>query len=323
VTRISESFSSSIGAPVGRATARVRALAHRTLASEYDIDIDLTGSATVNAQFWLSRFPLRPTAGWAIVAGLLSAGAMRQWPAVAWASLVLLWLLADPLWGGIWRLAGGRTEILPLRDRDLDGETEWLPYFEPGSPAGMLLGRDRQGAMHLVLRVGLPTVILAAVVAIVLGPAAMWITLAVLAVTVLGWIGRHTLGSVPALLHSFVTIAFPWLLTLSLVGIAVRSEGWPAPVLLLLIWFVHNWGELRMLRTSADVPGIAAIAVADVGLVLLLVTIKQPVWLVVLVALWLPTWFAISRRQPANRLSFWWLAAMLASAVAVGQSISI
>ncbi len=68
--------------------------------------------------------------------------------------------------------------------------------------------------------------------------------------------------------------------------------------------------------------GIALLGVADLGIALLLVFAQLPIWLAVLVVLWLPTWLAVYRRQPMTRLNFWWLAAMLVSAVAAGQSLA-
>ena len=248
MARISESFQASLGAPLGRATRRDSARTARSIAaSESELDIDLAASATVNAQFWLNRFPLRPTAGWAILAALLSAGFLQRPAPVEWSMLVLLWLLADPLWGGIWRLAGGRTEILPLRERDLDTGV-WLPYFEQGSPAAMLLGSDRQGVLHLLFRVGFPTVALALVIALVLGPTAVWMTLALLAISALGWISRHTVGVAPAMFHSLVTIVLPWFLALALLGITAQDDGWLLLATLVLMWFLHNSGRNSRFR---------------------------------------------------------------------------
>jgi hypothetical protein len=323
VARYSEQFGTSVSERVARATSRLRDFSRSAFTSHGDVDIDLAGSATVNAQFWLNRFPVRPTAGWAILAGLLSAGVMTRPLHAGWDSILLLWLLADPLWGSLWRLAGGRTEILPLRERDLNATAASLPYFEPGSPAEMVLGQDNRNVLHLVFRVGLPTLAMILAVAIVLGASAVWLTMVVVTITAIGWIGRHTRGSVPAVLHSAVTIGLPWCLTLLLLGVDSGHDGWRILIGLVLLWFLHNWGEMRVLGFTRDVPGIALLAGADIGIALLLVYVQQPIWLVVLILLWLPTWLTISRRQPAVRLNIWWLLAMLASAIAVSQSLSV
>ena len=225
VARNSESFQANLGASIGRLTSRLSETVWSVVQPQSELDIDLAASATVNAQFWLNRFPLRPTSGWAILAAMLSVGVLWRPVPLEWDAMVLLWLLADPLWGSIWRLAGGRTEILPLRERDLDTGV-WLPYFEPGSPAGRILGQDRQGVLHLLFRVGLPSVALAAGIALVLGPAALWMTAALLVVSTVGWISRHTVGVAPASLHSVVTIALPWFLALSILGVDGQNESW-------------------------------------------------------------------------------------------------
>lgn len=320
VAGIPESPQSSLGVPIVRMTSRVRETIRSLVTAERELDIDLASSATINAQFWLNRFPWRPTAGWAVVAALLSVGVLKGAVPLDWGTLALLWLLVDPLWGSIWRLAGGRTEVLPLRARDLEHEV-WLPYIQPGSPAELILGRGGRGAMHLVFRVGVPTVALATGIALVLGPSAAWFTLVLLVLSALGWISRHTLGVVPAMLHSLVTIVLPWFLALYLFGVTAENELWRAVAVLVLLWFLHNWGETRILRSASDVAGIALLAIADAGIALLLIGARSPIWLAILAVMWLPTWLAIYRRQPMLRLNFWWLAAMLVSAAAVGQRI--
>ena len=92
----------------------LQTLAQRTLNPPLVDDLHTGDSATVNAQFWLDRLPLRITAGWSMLAALLATGLLWRPPTIAWSSLVLLWLLVDPIWGSIWRLAAGRTESLTL-----------------------------------------------------------------------------------------------------------------------------------------------------------------------------------------------------------------
>jgi hypothetical protein len=196
----------------------------------------------------------------------------------------------------------------------------WLPYIEEGSPAELLLGRDKQGVLHLLFRVALPTVALTFAIAFVLGATAVWMTVALLAVSMLGWISRHTFGVVPAVLHGLVTIVLPWILALTQFGVTSQYAEWRILMALVLMWFLHNWGESRVLRATQDAAGIALLGMADVGIALLMVSTREPIWLAILVVLWLPSWLTILRRQPMQRLNFWWLIAMLVSAIAVGQS---
>ena len=284
------------------------------------VDINLGSSATINAQIWLNQFPWRPTAGWAVITAILSLGFLSHPLDLDWREIALLLLLADPLWGSIWRLAAGRTELLPLHERDVRRPV-WLPYLQPGSPAALLLGWDDRGVLHLLFRVAMPTALLALAIALVLGATAVWMTMLVIAVSVLGWIGRHTYQNPPAVLHSAVTVALPWVLTLNQLGITNERDAWPIYAALVTLWFVHNWGEGRNMRHTGDLVGIGLLGVADIGIGVLLVIARAPLWLALISILWLPTWLAVYRRQPMQRLNFWWLLAMLLSGLAVGQSL--
>jgi hypothetical protein len=280
----------------------------------------LSGSATLNTQIWFSQFPLRPTAGWAAVAALLAAGWLLGPLRLDWRVVALLLLLADPLWGGIWRLAAGRQEMLPLQAPSAR-HSVWLPYLEPGSPAARLLGWDDHGVLHLMLRVVLPTVALAAAVALVLGREALLLTLLVTVLSLGGWIGRHSVGHIPAALHSVVTVALPWLLALNLSGVTPAHEWWAAHVTLVGCWFLHNWGEGRSVHAPRDPLGMALLAAAEIGMLGLFVVARAPLWVALLTMLWLPTWLLVYRNQALQRLNFWWLVAMLLSGVALGQSL--
>ncbi|MCC6456764.1 MAG: hypothetical protein IT328_17550 [Caldilineaceae bacterium] len=285
-------------------------------------DLTLSSSATINAQFWFSQFPLRPTAAWAAVAALLAAGSTTFGLPLGWRELALLLLLVDPLWGAIWRLAAGRLELLPLREGDVPSLV-WLPYLEPGSPAARLLGWDDKGVLHLIMRVALPSALLAVAIALTLSPAAVWLTGVILALGLAGWIVRHTVGYVPAALHSAATIGIPWALTLMQLGMNPQQEFWTYHVVLVLLWFIHNWGEGRLLRAPTDLLGICLLAASDLGLALLLVVARAPLWLALMSVLWLPTWLLIYQRRPLQRLNFWWLLSMLISGLALGQSLIV
>lgn len=285
-------------------------------------DLTLSSSATINAQFWFSQFPLRPTAAWAAVAALLAVGSTSFRLPLGWRELALLLLLVDPLWGSIWRLAAGRLEMLPLREQDVPSRV-WLPYLEQDSPAARLLGWDDRGVLHLVMRVAAPSALLALAIALTLSSAAVWLTGVILALGLAGWVVRHTVGYVPAALHSAATIALPWTLTLSQVGLNPQQEFWTYHVVLVVLWFIHNWGEGRLLRAPTDLLGTCLLAASDLGLALLLVVARAPLWLALMSVLWLPTWLLIYQRRPLQRLNFWWLLSMLISGLALGQSLIV
>jgi hypothetical protein len=252
------------------------------------------------------------------VAALLAGGMLTRPGDLNWQTLALLLLLVDPLWGSIWRLAAGRKEVLPLDNHALSYRF-WLPYLQPNSPADKLLSWDGANVMPLLFRVALPSLVLASGVALVLGPFALALTGLVALFSPLGWTLRRSLAVQPVLLQSLVTIALPWLLTLQQMGSGL-SENWLTPVTVLaLLASVHHWGEGRLLRNHEDWLGAAILAAAEMSIVTLLVIVQAPVWLGVLVVLWLPAWLLIYQRQPLGRVNFWWLAALLVTALGLSN----
>ncbi len=253
-----------------------------------------------------------------VVAALFSIGFTTRRLDLNWQTVALLLLLVDPLWGSIWRLAAGRAELLPLHTHAVTYQV-WLPYLRRDAPAARLLGWDNAGAFPLLFRVALPSVILASAVSLVLGITALWMTGLVALVSILGWTSRRVLQLSPALLHSIVTIALPWALAINLFGHLGNGTHWKLNLALVLLWVLHNWGEGRSIRSSDDWFGLALLAVAEVGIVLLFVLARTPFWLVPLVVLWLPAWLAVYQKQRLQRANIWWLLSMLVSSLAVGQ----
>ena len=282
-------------------------------------EMTFSSSATLNAQFWIEQFPWRPTAAWAALAALLSLGFGWQSLMGEWRMIILLVVLVDPLWGSIWRLAAGREELLPLHTK-VAPHTVWLPYLKPNSPAARLFDWNYVRAVPLLFRVGLPSLILAAGVAAVFDPVAIWLTGAVFLASVLAWIVRRTLNSSANFLHSLVTVALPALLAIMHFQPATLPAQWRLHVLLIVLWTIHHWGEGRNLRSIADGWGLLLLGLAEVGMISLLLFIQAPLWLAFLILLWLPTWLVIYQGQNLRRLNFIWLAALLLSAWAVGQS---
>lgn len=275
-------------------------------------------SGLLNAQVWMERAPWRPTALWAGVAGLLATGLPLA--AINWQTLALTLLLADVLWGSLWRLSGGRDVLLPLAPRVLRQQVR-LPYLELGSPAARLFSDDHTDLWPLAFRVGVPAVLLAFVVAAVLGAGALFLTLSVVLITILGWTARHTLAGIPVILFSLVAIGLPWLLVVRELTPAAADVQWAPQIMLAGAWVVHHWGETRVLTDSGDTVGLALLAAAEVALCVLLVVMQAPLWLGLIVLLLLPTWLAIFRGQSVGHMSPFWLLAMLLSALALGQVI--
>jgi hypothetical protein len=301
---------------VNTTTTRLAQLWRNIVALPAQADVQYSSTSSVNAQFWLGHFPWRITAAWSVLAALLASGALAGWETLNWQTLALLLLLVDPLWGSIWRLAAGRKELLPL-DAQVLTYRFWLPYLQPRSPAHKVLGWDSANVLPLLFRVALPSLALAAAVALVLGPFALVLTGLVALVSPLGWTMRRSLELQPVLLQSMVTVALPWLLTAQLMGNGLNDE-WVTPVTLLAVLAtLHHWGEGRLLRNHFDSFGAALLALAEVGIVTLLVVAQAPFWLGLLVICWLPAWLVLLQRQPLQRVNFWWLAAFLVAALAL------
>lgn len=275
-------------------------------------------SATVSTQIWLERFPWRPTAGWSAIGALLALNGFA-WPQLEWRDLVLLLLLVDPLWGSIWRLVVGRSGMLPIRTQ-IATQRLWLPYLRERSPAARLAGWEEETALPLLFRIVLPSITLALAVALAMGLAALVMTALLVMLSALGWILQRTWQRWPLILQSLVVIALPWLLTLITFRAAQPEIRWTVQLSLLALWTLHHWGECRSIQFPGDRAGLVALGVADAGVALLLVLVQAPFWLAVLGIVWLPTWFLVYQRQPLARVRFWWLAALLLSALAVGVS---
>ncbi|MEX1020676.1 MAG: hypothetical protein WDZ49_13510 [Litorilinea sp.] len=308
---------------------------------------ELGNSATVSAQLWLQDSPWRVTGGWSVLAALVAYGLLARSFFVDWRLVALALLLADPLWGSIWRLAGGRTALLPLR-RQTQASPFWLPYLRPGSPAAQLLGwdqayatpdgspRDPSAEQHhsaaglhnvvpLVFRVALPTLVLPLAIGWVLGVQALWLTVGVIVVSVLGWLGRHFLAEPPGIFQSLVTVTLPWVLMLGLLNMPGDHELFALHAALILLWTIHHWGQVRVSRVDwsagpgSDRLGIGLLAFADLGMGALLIVAQTPLWLAPLAILWLPTYLTLYQGKRVQRLAFWWLAALLLSSAAIGS----
>jgi hypothetical protein len=300
-------------------TQKPRRSLQELLSPELVQEQHLGDSATVNAQFWLDRLPLRITAGWSMAAGLLAGGWHWNPGALAWSSLVLLWLLVDPIWGSIWRLAAGRSESLDLSGR-VRTTRFWLPYLERGSPAAQLLGEDGPASLPLLYRIALPSVIIGLLISSALGLTALGMTTVVTALGLIGWISLRVLHRTPVLLYAVVAVALPWLLTLDLLGVSGDRPDWNLQFVMVLLWVLHTWGAERTLLHRNDWLAVAGMAVADIGIGVLLIIAQTPLWLALLAILWLPTWLAVYQRRSLRRQQIWWLAAMLISALALGQN---
>ncbi|MEZ4767055.1 MAG: hypothetical protein R2844_01350 [Caldilineales bacterium] len=132
-------------------------------------------------QAWLAGSPWRLSGGWCFVAGLAAAGAWARNP-LSWLTLALGLVLTGMLWGGLW------TQLATVRrlPQSYTARRPALPYVTPGSPAGRMAGWQEPGALGQLVRIGLPLVGLAALVAYLLGTQAMLATALVVVLVLIG-----------------------------------------------------------------------------------------------------------------------------------------
>lgn len=300
-------------------TSRLVSLWRILVALPAQADVAYSNTASLNAQFWLGQFPWRPTAAWSVLAALLAGGSFTRLDSSDWQAVALIVLLVDPLWGSLWRLAAGRKELLPLDAQALTYRF-WLPYLQNQSPAEKLFRWNSADITPLLFRVGLPSLLLSLAVSMTLGWAAVFLTLLVALFSSLGWTSRRSLSIQPVLLQSVVTIALPWWLTAAQFEPTV-AEAWLSPSLILAgLATIHHWGECRLLRNSADWLGMGILALAELGMIILLIVVEAPLWLGLLAILWLPAWLTVYQRQPVQRVNFWWLMALLVAALGLSGS---
>ena len=270
------------------------------------------------ARIWFEEAPWRLSGFWSVLAAGLAAGLLGRLNQVDWPSLVLLLLLADLLWGSIWGMLADSTPAGPTL-RATAPVRIWLPYLHPGSPAARLFGMDAPGLLPGLLRSVLPSILLAGLVAVTLGPTALWMTGAVVLLGLFAGLHRQVELIPVALLHSLATVALPWLLALEQFGIGSGHPAWNEQMALLGLWTLLAWGGERGMALGAERISLAMLAGAQLGIALLLILARAPLWLALLGVLWLPTWLAVHQGQPLAKVRLWWLLALFVSSMALGQ----
>lgn len=279
--------------------------------------IRIAGSSIIDVRMWFDESPWRVAAGWTVLAAVLASG-LSVADLLAQASTVaLLFLLADPLWGSIWGLMS-TPDSLPTIQRSMGRNRVWLPYLRSGSPAARLFGMDGPSILALIYRVALPAIFLALIVSFILDPVALWLTLALIGISTAGWLHQQ-IESIPIrLLFALATVALPWLLVVLVLGDDAKLT---VQLLLAGLWALHVWGSQSYQSGDPKMWGMAALAVAQAGIGLLLILLQLPIWLVFLALFFLPTWLALYRGEPLERVRIWWVAALLTSGLALGQVI--
>lgn len=161
--------------------------------------------------------PWRLSGGWLALAGLLAAQGLTFWrgPLLPW---LLAIVLAEVLWGALWwQLAPAHAWALNRARR-----RPALPYVQPDSPAGRLLGWPEPGPAAAMLRAGLPLAALALLLALSLGQFAVVLTGCVLLAVLLAMAARLAgLLGLAAWLQALCQVALPFALGVSLLA------SWP------------------------------------------------------------------------------------------------
>lgn len=278
-------------------------------------DTTIASISIIDVRMWFDESPWRVAAGWTLLAGLLASGTSLEIALTHPSTILLLFLLADPLWGSIWGLMS-TPESLPSLHRATAQSRIWLPYLRSGSPAARLFGMDGPSILALIYRVALPAILLALVVSFILHPAALWLTAAVILLSTAGWIHRQVEMIPVQALYALVTVFLPWLLVVLVLG----AEANQTPQLILAgLWTIHIWGTQTHQSGEQTMLSLAAVAVTQIGMGVLLIVLQLPLWLIFVTVLSLPTWLAVYQGQPLERVRFWWVAAMLISGLAVGS----
>ncbi len=276
-------------------------------------------SSLVSARFWFEHSPWRLTAIWAALSATLATGLPGHLTSADWPTLTILLLLVDPLWGSIWGTMVGRNRVVTGAEGNASTQM-WMPYLRSGSPAARLFGVDGPGILPVLVRTAVPSILLASAVSLALGMAALWMTLAVAGLSLIGWLHRH-IDLIPVnLLHSIVAVALPWAITLNYLGITSNHPQWNMHMALVLLWTLMAWGSMRTQNTGNDRMGLAILAGAQLGISVLLILNRSPLWLAIVSVLWLPTWLAAYQARPQSKVRFWLLLAMLISGIGLGQS---
>lgn len=281
---------------------------------------DFAASTVMAGQIWMGRSPLRPAAMWAAVAGMLSADQFLLPLPLTWTQIVLLILLVDLLWGAIWRLAAGRAEVLPLPQQDTS-QRPALPYLTADSPAAHLLGDNTAEMWPVLFRIALPAALVALFAASALGIEAVGLTVLLLIITTFGWISTRRAHQMPILLQSIVSIGLPWLLGALLAGVLPDTPLWLPLLLVIALQVLREWGLGRLRIGGSDRLGLTVVIAADVLLGLLLIWLQVPLWLGLWFVVSLPVWLALLQQRPVAQTAVWRLAAILISALGLGQSI--
>lgn len=199
---------------------------------------------------WLSLGP-----GWAALAGVLSTG-LAELSFGTFLQLLGLWLLVDPIWGALWELSVQQNlwrSFVPVQLPPPLARGFYLPYAQPGSPAGrfvLWLRRYRQwwresfwpehGEQILTFGLGASLTLF---ISLFFNLTLFWLTALGLGLILLaGQSSTHLTAAEGGRLQSVVQLLLPWVM-----GVVLWSSLTPLGLALAVCYWVTYLGGLRML----------------------------------------------------------------------------
>ncbi len=270
-------------------------------------------------QAWLAGSPWRLSGGWLFIAGLAAAGGSLR-SSLSWLTLALGLVLTGMLWGALWTQLTARRGL----PQAYTAHRPALPYVTPRSPAGRMAGWQKPGVLGHLVRIGLPLIALAALVAYLLGTAALLATLVAVAIVLIGAAAsRAGLDDLWNWMRALVVAGLPFALG------ALTVATWPdQPRGLWLLGLAAGYVLLTVASVTVTVhaSGIARLLIGVLGVATVagvLIIANRPIAAVVTLLLAMPPLLAQSGRTGGKLggSQAWWLGAVLCSSVALGFGI--
>jgi hypothetical protein len=272
----------------------------------------------------LNSSPWRLGPAWAVLAGAI-AGQAPIWDGGG--GLLRLsgsLLLADALWGIFWRRPFLRQEAQPGRQPQVG-----LPYSVARSPMMQILTGlrwEESEETEIGWQGALAGLGLVALLSVLLGSSAIVLSLLALIASVTVRLSVRR-GKRPALVMALLGTALPWALGIALGGSGNRLLPVPFTGAGLVLGAAFTALSWSVTRADLHVSGglVWPIWAAQIGVLAALGVIREPFGLAIVggcfivPSLWLLSWPGCSREVGAivRNSNPWWLASMLAAALAV------
>ena len=242
--------------------------------------------------------------------------------------LVLALTVAELLWTALWMQL-----VAPLHwPGRLARHRPALPYIAPASPAARLLGWQQPGTLAAIVRGGLPLVLLSLLLAYLLSPTALLLTVGAVALVILSVIARQAgLVGLMHWLHALLIAALPIALGISLTGEwpVVPESLWLAGLAIGAILLARVAVEVRDLPFEWIGTGgssLRLILLAGLGIAALagvMLFSQKPLALGVIVLLAAAPLLMLARPDRVGHGAFqaWCLALVLVAAAAIGLGL--